>query len=121
MPTPREIMEAEQRRALEIAQEIERDMKELERIVAKYGLLVVPTPTEPPPELEKVNRVSYVLAGREVEAIIRANGMPMAISDLFRIVTIERGFVLEGARASSKLASALSTNSKLQFIKDVGW
>jgi hypothetical protein len=121
MPTPREIMEAEHRRALEKAQEIERDMQELERIVAKYGLLVVPTPSDSPPVIEKVNRATYVRAANESEAIIRATGHPWVISDLFRTLTIERGAELEGKQPLALLASALSTHKNLKFIKDVGW
>ncbi|MEJ0074645.1 MAG: hypothetical protein WDO17_04215 [Alphaproteobacteria bacterium] len=121
MPTPREIMEAEYRRALEKAQEIERDMRDLERIVAKYDLLVVPSPSEPPPVLDSINRKSYSRAASEAEAIIRAAGHPMAIGDLFKIITVDRGMELEGKLPSSLLASAMSTHKKLQFIKDVGW
>src|SRR6266851_3286181 len=119
MPTPREIMEAEHRRALEKAREIERDMRELERIVAKYGLLVVPSPSETPPVLEPIKRPSFAQAAIEAEAIVRAAGHPMAISELFHIITVERGIPLEGRTRTpvNALASAIASHRKLHFIK----
>jgi hypothetical protein len=114
-------MEAERRRALEMAQEAERDMRELERLVAKYKLVVVPSPSDPPPAIEKTSKKSYVRAAAEAEAIIRASGRPMQFADIFRTLTVDRGINLEGRAPANLLSSALSVRPSLYYVKDIGW
>jgi len=121
MPTFREIMEAEERRHLERAQEIARDKKELERIVSKYNLVVVAVPEKPLPPAEKISRTNFSRAAREAEAIIRAAGHPMPINDLFRIVVTERGIELGGREPTGNFSASMAAGKKLQYIKDVGW
>src|SRR6266436_5917874 len=121
MPTFREIMEAEERRHREAAEEIARDMKELERIVSKYNLLVIATPEKPLPPMERISRTTYANAAREAESIIRAAGHPVSINELMRMITVERGITLGGREPSGSLSSAMVTGKRLSFIKDIGW
>jgi hypothetical protein len=120
MPTPREKFEERIRRLEEEKLEYARDMNELERLLAKYDLTVIASPTEDdaPPEKKFSN---VVLAAREAEGIIRASGHPVALNELFKIITIDRGMEITGNHPPSTLTAALSTARKLQYLKDYGW
>jgi hypothetical protein len=121
MPTPREIMETEVAEALRKAEEIRRDMRELERIVAKYHFVVVPAPSEPPPNVDSTLRYTYTKAAHEAEAIIRAAGHPMTVGDLVHVLMHERGRQLDGKNQTNLLGSALSGNRNVYYMREVGW
>ena len=120
MPTPRDVMEAQKQRLLEQAEQIERDMRELERLVTKYELCVIAAPSELPAP-EKVTRTNFSRAAREAESIIRAAGRPMTIHELFRIIQLERHIELIARDALGQLLATIISIGKLQSIPDVGW
>jgi hypothetical protein len=120
MPTHRELMEAERQRLLEQADQIERDMRELERLVTKYELCVIAVPPEAPAP-EKFTRTNFSRAAKAAEAIIRAAGHPMTIHELFRVIQLERNIELIARDARGQLAATIISLGKLQSIKDAGW
>ncbi len=120
MPTPRELLEERLRRIEDEKQEFERDMKELERLVSKYELVVIASPQEPAVPVNTAK--SYLrLAAREAEGIIRTAGHPMPVNELFKIITIDRGNQIIATQPVNFLASGLATSRKLQYLKDFGW
>jgi hypothetical protein len=119
MATPREKFEETLRRMDEERQEYARDMKELERLFVKYEIVAIASSYEEPDLAKKAGR--GIVAAREAEGIIRTAGHPMPLNELFKILTIDRGFELGGIKPSSGLATALATSSKVQFLKDYGW
>jgi hypothetical protein len=94
-------------------------MKELERLFVKYEIVAIASSYEDPDLAKKAGR--GVVAAREVEGIIRTTGHPMPLNELYKILTIDRGFELGGIKPASALATALATSSKVQFLKDYGW
>lgn len=120
MPTPRDVMEAQKQRLMDQAEQIERDMRELERLVTKYELCVIVAPTDLPPP-EKVTRTNFARAAREAESIIRAAGRPLTINELFRIIQLERHIELIARDARGQLLATIISIGRLQSIPDVGW
>src|ERR1700681_2964783 len=119
MATPREKMEETLRRMDEERQEYARDMKELERLFVKYEIVAIASSYEEPDLAKKAGR--GVVAAREAEGIIRTAGHPIPLNELYKILTIDRGFEFGGIKPASALATMLSTSSKVQFLKDYGW
>jgi hypothetical protein len=128
MPTPQEIMQAEHARNLREAQEknaaIEHDMRELERIVMTYGLVVIAPdsvkqqPTKLHPSAEEFS--DFERAKMVGESIIRSSGRPMTVAELFPIM-LERGVKFPAGAPPQRLSSYLHRNPNLQFIKNYGW
>jgi hypothetical protein len=113
-------MEAERKRALEQAEQVEKDMRAIARIVLKYKLLVVaPEDSYRPPNTDGINRAAFSRAQEEAEAVIRSAGHPVLIGELFHIL-LERGIIL-GAKESNALSSALIRSPRLKFIPKLGW
>jgi len=121
MPTPKEIMEAERKRALEQAEQVAQDMRDLERIVSKYRLLVVsPEDSYASPSNENMPRSLFARAQEEGEAVIRTAGHPLPISELFQTL-IDRGLEFGGQTPVSSLSTCLVKNARLRYIPQVGW
>jgi hypothetical protein len=120
MPTPREMLEESQRLRREAEDEFQRDIKELERLLIKYDLTVVAAPSEETASPEK-KFSNAVLASREAEGIIRSSGHPVPLTELFKIITIDRGLEIPGNHPPNVLTAALSTSRKLQYLKNYGW
>ena len=88
-------MEAAKRRALEAAEQVEQDMRDLERIVNKYKLLVVaPSENSYPAASEPFSRSTFEQVKTEGEAIIRASGYPVQTIDLY-LKLVDKGVVFE--------------------------
>ena len=120
MVTPRQKFEDQLRRLEDEKAEYARDMRELERLVEKYELVVIASPAvESEPTEKKVFRT--VLAAKRAEGIIRASGHPVQSAELFKILTIDRDLELGGTYPPNALTNALATSRKLQFLKDYGW
>ncbi len=120
MPTYRDVMNAQKQRLLEQAEQIERDQRDLERLLTKYDLCVIVSPPEPTPP-ERFTRTNFTQAAREAELIIRAAGRPLPIHELFQIIQLERNIELIARDARGQLAATIVSLGKLQSIKDVGW
>ena len=58
MPTYRDVMNAQKQRLLEQAEQIERDQRDLERLLTKYDLCVIVSPPEPTPP-ERFTRTQF--------------------------------------------------------------
>jgi hypothetical protein len=117
--TPREAMEAEKTRLLEQAAAVDRDMAELERIVAKYKLVVIAPGSKPVPR-QPIQRSDFERAQLEAEAILRASGRPMWIDELFPMV-VNRGVRLNGRDPTSVLSAYMKRNPNLVFLREHGW
>lgn len=119
MPTPHEVMQAQKQRLLDEANQVDHDMRELERIVAKYDLTVIAVPSD----VTAVGRPRGIFSAASLESvdIIRSMGHPVVISELLRILTVERGHNLVTRDPVRVLAGALAGNPKLQYLKDFGW
>jgi hypothetical protein len=114
-------MEAERRRAMERAEQVEKDMRELERLVSEYNLLVVaPLESFTPPKQQSANRAMLATAQKDAEAVIRAAGRPMQISELFQILA-DRSIILGGSDPVSSLSHCLIRYHRLQYIPKIGW
>jgi hypothetical protein len=121
MPTPTEIMEMERKRALEQAEQVEKDMRDLERIVSKYKLLVVaPVETYTPPTKEGLPRSIFTRAQEEGEEVIRTAGHPLPIGELFQML-LDRGLEFGGRNPVSTLSACLIKNPHLKYIPRIGW
>jgi hypothetical protein len=119
MPTPHEVMQAQKQRLLDEASQVDHDMRELERIISKYDLTVVAVPSD----VHAIDRPRGIFAAASLESvdIIRSMGHPVVISELLRILTVERGHNLVTRDPVRVLAGALAGNPKLQYLKDFGW
>ena len=116
-------MEAAKRRALEQVDQVERDMRDLERIANKYNLVVyVPPETFAPSGVESTNRPVATQAQAEGEAIIRTTGHPLPISELLHRL-IERGmdFGASPRDPANALSAMLARNPRLRFLPKLGW
>jgi hypothetical protein len=115
-------MEEKLRLLEEEKQEIARDMQELERIVAKYDLLVVATPSVPVPPLKNTSRTNLARAAKEAESIIRVTGHPLGTHELLTTIVVDREIEISGrGEPTNNLAAAMILSKKLVHIKDVGW
>jgi hypothetical protein len=114
-------MEARKRRILEEADQVDRDMREFERIVAEYGFLVVISPDSyTPPDPPQTDKTLAARAREECEALIRFNGHPMQISELYRELT-ERGYEFSSREPSNVLTGYLLKNPRLKYYPKLGW
>lgn len=105
------------------AAEIDHDLKELERITAKYGLETVEgrPATEKQRDLtdgsvEPISRRSP----REAEALIRAAHKPLYIIDIYEGLR-KRGLKIGGERPRSTLSAYLSQAPNLESIRRGWW
>jgi hypothetical protein len=113
-------MEAKRQRILEEAARVERDMRELERILYEYKLRVVADPETVEP-VEQRDRVLPSGAKEEAEAIIRTAGYPMAITDI-ALKLSERGIEFDTARDYiGNLTATLLRSTELRYLPKVGW
>jgi hypothetical protein len=113
-------MEARRQRILEEAAQVERDMRELERIVLEYKLRVVADPEGFVSGEQRERGIPHG-AKEEAEAIIRATGYPMAVTDIAQKL-MERGFEFDTARSyASTLTASLLRSDDLRYIPKVGW
>jgi hypothetical protein len=123
MSTPSEVFAEQERRIKEQQEELERDRCELERLMLKYGLVVIARPTVDSEQTEKPESTPLVAAAKEAEGIIRARGRPISINELYKIMIVDRGreFGVGSKDPVSTFTSTLITSRKLRYIKDVGW
>jgi hypothetical protein len=117
MSTPFDKMEAERRRSLHEAEQVERDMRDLERIVQRYKLYVVADPGSfvPAP-------VDYRPSGvrEEAEAVIRARGHPLQVNEIAERL-LERGVDI-GLPGETRVVTAnLLKNQNLKYYPKLGW
>jgi hypothetical protein len=121
MPTPFDVMDAERKKALEKVEEVEQDMRDLERIVSKYKLLVVPAPgsfdTTP---IEPVLRSTFERVKTEGETIIRTSGYPLQTIDLF-MKLVDKGVVIGGRDPMQGMSACLARNHNIQYLGKIGW
>jgi hypothetical protein len=115
-----EALNAVKTRLLEEAAEVDRDMEQLERLCAKYKLVVVAS--DPKPEPPPKPKSDFEQAQIEAEQMIRAAGRPMLIDELFPVI-VKRGVVLSGKKPKAVLTSYIRRNENLRFLghKDGWW
>ena len=120
MPNPFEKMEAARKQVLEQADQIDKDMRDLERILRQYQLHVVADPDAFTPG--DIKDRALVGAKEEAEAIIRFAGYPMSVSDLVTKL-VERGYEFEGSREPAQMLTAnlLRSPYPLKFYPKLGW
>lgn len=118
-----EIFTEHERRLKAQQEELERDKLELERLMLKYGLVVIARPTVDSEETLKPDPSPLIAAAKEAEGIIRARGRPISINELYKIMIVDRGreFGAGSKDPVSTFTSTLITSRKLRYIKDVGW
>jgi beta-glucosidase-like glycosyl hydrolase len=126
MSDAKKLLEAAKAEHLLKAQEIDRDLKELERLTAKYGFEVSKTSSRAAPKrsasapIDPGKESVAARARRESEEIIKARGEPVPLTPLFEEVT-RRGVKLGGQTPKSTLSAYLGQGKTLESTPQGWW